>query len=361
MARATDVIREDAAIAVSQMGTSLESLKGTTLLVTGAGGFLCSYFLDIVKALNDSGSKACRVIAVDNYKTGLPERLRHLEGDANFRFITADVTEPLDLDERPDWIIHGAGIASPVFYRRFPLETIDVNVTGTRLMLDLARASSVKGMVILSSSEIYGNPVPEAIPTGETYLGNVSCTGPRACYDESKRLGETLAVTYHRLYGVPVRMIRPFNVYGPGQRLDDKRIMPDILAGVLARRPLVLYSDGKATRSFCYVRDAAAGMLHVLIEGESGEAYNVGNDVETSIGELAETAAASADGDKLAVEYELSADGDYLADNPQRRCPDLSKVKARTGWGPKVSLGDGLKRTLRSYREDGAGGTDAGA
>jgi len=191
------------------------------------------------------------------------------------------------------------------------------------------------------------------IPTPEDYRGNVSCTGPRACYDESKRLAETLCTTYFRTHRTPVKIMRPFNVYGPGQRLDDQRIMPDLMAAALARRPSVLYSDGRATRSFCYVRDAIRAMLLVLVSDADGEAFNVGNDEETTMSALAELMATVAAPPRLAVEYRVSADKDYLSDNPQRRCPDLSKLRTRTGWRPEVRLADGLARTLASYREAG--------
>src|SRR5207244_2375697 len=158
-----------------------------------------------------------------------------------------------------------------------------------------------RSILYLSSSEIYGGPSPEIMPTPEDYRGNVSCTGPRACYDESKRLAETLCTTYFRTHRTPVKIMRPFNVYGPGQRLDDQRIIPDLMAAALARRPSVLYSDGRATRSFCYVRDAIRAMLLVLVSDADGEAFNVGNDEETTMSALAELMATIAEPPRLAV------------------------------------------------------------
>ena len=247
--------------------------------------------------------------------------------------------------------MHGATMASPTFYRRFPLETIDVNVTGTRWLLELARAEDVSGMIYMSSSEIYGDPEPSAIPTAEDYRGIVSCTGPRACYDESKRIGETLATIYHRRYGTRVTSIRPFNVFGPGQRLDDGRVVPDLLSAALDGRPLVLLSDGSPTRSFCYARDAAAGILCALVAGERGAAYNVGNDHEVSMAELAETVAAAAAPPAPEIQYRESPDPEYLTDNPNRRCPDLTRLRSVAGWSPEVDLATGLRRTLDSHRE----------
>lgn len=355
MPKATSVVQEDARTVVAALGPSLEPLAGTTLLVTGAAGFLCATLLDVIAELNrSSAKKPCRVLGLDNFRTGLPERLSHLANDPAFRFATQDVTETFDPGEKVDWILHGAGIASPTFYRRFPLETIDVNVGGLRRMLDLARTACVRGIVYLSTSEIYGDPDPSAVPTPETYRGFVSCTGPRACYDESKRLGETLCVTYHSLFGTPVKIVRPFNVYGPCQRLDDRRIIPDLMAAALAGQPLVLLSDGSARRAFCYVRDFVAGLLGVLTGGEPGQAYNVGNDEEVTIRSVAETVAGIAATPPLPVTFASSPDRNYLTDNPQRRCPDLSKVRAATGYRPRVPLREGLSRTFRSYREGAA-------
>jgi UDP-glucuronate decarboxylase len=344
-----NIIREDAASVVAALSGQLEALNGATLLVTGASGFLCSHFLETVAVFNETARPGCRVLAIDNFQTGLPERLAWVTGRTDIELRRHDASLPFEPGERVDWIIHGAGIASPPIYRRLPLETIDVNVNGARHMLDLLRRDG-RGMLLLSSSEIYGDPDPAHIPTPEDYRGFVSCTGPRACYDESKRLAETLAMTYHRLYGSPVKLIRPFNVYGPGQRLDDGRIIPSIVSAALDRASIVLYSDGRATRSFCYVRDAIHGMLRVLLSSTTGEAFNVGNDEEISVGELARLAAGLEGPPELPVHFETSDDRDYLSDNPQRRCPDLRKLRG-LGWSPQVPLREGLLRTLQSYRE----------
>ena len=348
----TRTVGEDAQIITTEMGETLQRLSGSTLLVTGAAGFLCSYFLDVVAAMNETGSgPPCRVIALDNFKSGLPERISHLEGRSYVRFIQHDVTQPLDYDEPVDWIIHGASIASPTFYRRFPLETIDANVNGTRRILELAQRE-VQSMVFISTSEIYGDPDPEFIPTPEHYRGNVSCIGPRACYDESKRLGETLCMTYHQLFDVPAKIVRPFNVYGPGQRLDDGRIIPDLMSAAMGGEPLVLYSDGRATRSFCYARDAVRGLLYVLLSEASGEVFNVGNDTEEiTIAALADRISEVAAPPRLPVEYRASRDPHYVTDSPRRRSPDLTKLRTLTPWQPEVGLTEGLERTLRSYRE----------
>jgi UDP-glucuronate decarboxylase len=351
----TSIINEDARHIASELSGSLRMLNGTTLLVTGAGGFLCSHFLETIAVFNETAQPGCRVLAIDNFRTGLPERLAGMRGRPNIELRQADISRPFDPEERVDWVIHGASIASPPIYRKFPLETIDANVNGTRHMLELLRRDG-RGMLLMSSSEIYGDPDPANIPTSEDYRGFVSCTGPRACYDESKRLGETLATTYYRLYGSPVKIIRPFNVYGPGQRLDDGRIIPTLISAALDRRPIVLYSDGRATRSFCYIRDAIRGMLLVLLSPAKGEAFNVGNDEEISIADVARIAARLDGLPELPVQFETSAERDYLCDNPQRRCPDLTKLRKVGGWEPQIKVREGLARTLEAYREGLAAG-----
>jgi len=349
---ANHIIREDVQSISNELEDVLAPLAGTTLLVTGGSGFLCSYVLDTVAWLNDFIlDPPCRVVSVDNLRSGIAARVAHLADRPEFRFLGADVSQPLELDEPVDWILHGAGIASPTFYRRFPLETIDVNVSGTRHMLDLARRG-VRSLLYISTSEIYGDPDPKFIPTPEDYRGFVSCNGPRACYDESKRLAEALCSIYHTLYHVPVKVVRPFNVYGPGQRLDDRRIVPDLISAALAGQPLVLHSDGRATRSFCYVSDAVRAMLLILLSSADGEAFNIGNDErEISIGDFALELAALGGPPPLPVVHQASEDPHYLTDNPQRRCPDLAKLRRRFQWRPTVSLREGLRRTLHSYRE----------
>jgi UDP-glucuronate decarboxylase len=346
------VIAEDLTAIVETAEAALRRVSGTTVLVAGAAGFLPSYVVDALAYANElSSSPPCHILCIDNFKTGVPERLSHLEGRSDVSFMQHDITKPLT-GIRPDYILHGASIASPTWYRKYPLETVDINVTGTRLLLELARSVEARGFLYLSSSEIYGDPPPDRVPTTEDYWGHVSSLGPRACYDESKRLAETLCMIYFRSFDVPVKIMRPFNVYGPRLRLDDGRIVPDMIADVLSHRPITLYSDGRATRSFCYVRDAAAAIINVLAADVSGEAFNVGNSEEVSILQFAEMMDEVSENGR-GVRMTQSTDPEYATDNPQRRCPDLEKMKRVIGWTPAISLHAGVDRTLRFYRDEG--------
>jgi UDP-glucuronate decarboxylase len=241
------------------------------------------------------------------------------------------------------------------------LETMDANVNGLRYILDYsvsqqAAGREVSGILFFSSSEIYGDPSPDNIPTPETYRGNVSCSGPRACYDESKRYGETLCVNFQRQHSVPVKIARPFNNYGPGLKITDRRVIPDFARDIFSPRDLTLLSDGTARRTFCYVADAVAGYYKVLVSGQPGEAYNIGVEgPEVSMAELAGKMAGLSRtlfGYTGRVVHQQSADKDYLTDNPSRRCPIIAKARSALGYAPSIGLEDGLQRTLIWYAQN---------
>ncbi|EKD87577.1 MAG: Nucleoside-diphosphate-sugar epimerase [uncultured bacterium] len=324
-------------------------MEGKTLLISGGAGFLGSYIVATISLLNTSLFKSpCRVIVVDNYITG--KRKRDLESldDKNIEFITHDITKPIIIDKTIDYIIHAAGLASPVYYRKFPLETIEAAIFGAKNLLELARKKKVKSFLFFSSSEIYGDPDPNFIPTPETYRGNVSPIGSRACYDESKRLGETISITYFDKYKVPVKIVRPFNVYGPGMRPDDYRVIPTFLMRALERKPLPVHDEGNQTRTFCYISDATTAFLKVLLSHKSGEVYNVGSDDdEINMMSLAQIVA---DVSPKKVEIKrIPYPENYPKDEPRRRRPDLSKIKNILNYRTRVSLRTGLARTLRWF------------
>jgi nucleoside-diphosphate-sugar epimerase len=237
---------------------------------------------------------------------------------------------------------------------------MDANIGGLRRLLDHALgrksgADPLRGFLFFSSSEIYGDPTPESIPTPEDYRGNVSCTGPRAPYDESKRYGETLCVTFARHYGLPVAIARPFNNYGPGLKITDRRVIPDFAQNVLSGQDITLLSDGSATRTFCYAADAVTGYFKVLVRGRPGEPYNIGvEEPEVTMSELAERVVATARdlfGYEGSVVHGISEEKDYLIDNPNRRCPVIEKARSELGYSPRVDLDEGLRRSLLWYAE----------
>lgn len=353
------VFARDADEISANLGDRVGRFAGKTVLLTGAAGFLGSQFVHFFARLNDSGRlmAPCRLVALDNYLRGVPAWLRAMEARDDIDVRKADIVADRHYPAA-DFIIHAASVASPTFYRKFPLETMDANVVGLRNLLEHAVAHRPESFLFFSSSEIYGDPDPAHIPTAEDYRGFVSCTGPRACYDESKRYGETLCVTFHQVHALPVKSARPFNNYGPGLSIDDRRVLPDFFRDALAGRDIVLLSDGRATRTFCYITDAITGYLLVLLSPHDGEAFNIGSESpEISMEDLARAVIRTV-GRDLRVTKRVSDDPDYLRDNPQRRCPDLAKSRRMLGYEPRVGLEQGLARMLAYYT---AGSSAAGA
>lgn len=345
------IIEEDLANINKGIGKEARVLEGRTLLISGGAGFLGSYFVGAIHLLNRKFAKPCRVIVIDNYITGSKNSFIHELKDENIKLLEADITKPIKLEEPVHFIIHAAGLASPKYYKKFPLQTIDAAIFGAKNLLELARKNPVKSFLLFSSSEIYGDPDPSYIPTPEHYKGNVSCIGPRACYDESKRLTETLTITYHEVYGVPVKIVRPFNVYGPGMKLNDYRVIPNFFAKALSGESLPVYGFGNQTRTFCYVADAVIGFLKVLLLGKNGEVYNIGAEKpELNMVTLAHAVSGLFLG-KVKVEL-ISYPKSYPQDEPNRRCPDLTKAKTELGYSPTISLEEGLKRTLEWFKDE---------
>ncbi len=344
MAAVSHCLPEDIAQIAKGISAEAQALSGATVLLCGGAGFLGRYFTSVFAYLNERILKEpCRVIVCDNLITS--GQLGADGGGNGFTFLQHNIIEPLDIDEPIDYVVQAAGIASPYYYRKYPLETLEVATVGTKRVLELGRQHPLKGFLFFSSSEIYGDPDPRYVPTPESYRGNISCLGPRACYDESKRLGETLCSIYHQLYGVPARMVRPFNVYGPGMQQRDYRVLPNFAHRILSGQPLHLYGDGTQTRTFCYITDAMTGFLKVLLSGTNGQAYNIGNPVpEVSMLELAKTLEQVLNRplDAQQVVYPDS----YPADEPQRRCPDITKASVQLNYQPVVTLPDGLKRFM---------------
>ena len=329
----------------STLGDQAQAFAGKRILITGARGFLGRYFTSVLMRLNATTLKEpCEVIAIDNMITAgafgadpVPERM--------MAFVQHDIVKPFYPERPVDYVLHLAGIASPYYYRKWPLETLEVATTGLKNVLELAKNGGAR-VLFFSSSEIYGDPDPRHVPTPESYNGNVSPLGARACYDESKRLGETLVRIFYTQFGVKAMIVRPFNVYGPGMQKLDYRVLPNFAARMVSGEPLNVYGNGRQTRTFCYVTDAIRGFLQVLLHGLPGEPYNIGNPrPEISIVQLVEIMIKTLPESKIT--YRLIEHPDtYPADEPQRRCPDITKAALQVGYEPHVSLEEGMRRFL---------------
>ena len=321
----------------------VDEFAGKTILLGGGRGFLGRYFQAVIDHLNRGWlATPCKLIVIDNLITTRADEADALPPSPHYTFLKQDVSDPVAIDDHLDFVVNAAGIASPYYYRAHPLETLAAAINGTRNLLDAAAANSAR-FTFFSSSEIYGDPDATHVPTPESYRGNVSCVGPRACYDEGKRLGETLCHIYHGHMGVATNTIRPFNVYGPGMSEADYRVLPNFASAIKAGRPLKVYGSGAQTRTFCYVADAMNGFLRVIARGVPGEAYNIGNpQPETSVTALVERISKVLG---RTVPHEVIEYPDtYPADEPLRRCPDIRKARIQLDYRPVVDLDEGLRR-----------------
>jgi nucleoside-diphosphate-sugar epimerase len=303
------------------------------IVVTGGAGFIGSHLC--ARLLEDGHSVLC----VDNLLTGSEENIESLRNNQHFTFAQHDVTQSFNFEAEA--IFHLASPASPVGYMEHPIETIMVNSLGTYQMLEQARKQ--KALFLFSStSEAYGDPLVH--PQREDYWGNVNPVGPRACYDESKRLGETLTMEYSRQFQVNARTVRIFNTYGPNSQADDGRMIPNFITQALQNKPLTIYGDGSITRSICYVSDLVEGLLLALFKPfTAGEIFNLGNTEELTVLEFAHTIIRLCQSSSSII-FEPGR-----IDDPERRRPDISKAQQVLGWQHNVSMEDGLKRTIEWF------------
>jgi nucleoside-diphosphate-sugar epimerase len=329
----------------------LDYLQGKTVLLTGAAGFLGS---NLVARLLPLGSQ---VIGVDNLITGRMENLSEFLDDAgvskveNFEFINGDVTKPvteyLPANTKIDLILHFASPASPPRYQAHPVETYLVNSMGTHYLAEFLKSTNPEGRLLFAgTSEAYGNP--QVHPQTEEYWGNVNPNGVRSCYDEAKRLGETICGVFNRDFGLDTRIVRIFNTYGPKMDPSDGRVIPNFVTQALKNQPLTIYGDGSFTRSYCFVDDLVEYILRMASkEGLAGETINIGNQKEYTITQTAEMVSEIINpGDQLQVERKP-----IPSDDPARRKPDITKAKSLLDYEPKVSFEDGLKKTIEYFRK----------
>jgi UDP-glucuronate decarboxylase len=306
-------------------------------LVAGGAGFIGSH---LCERLLRSGQE---VVCVDNLLTGRIVNIEHLMDWPGFTFVECDIIEEIPVAPDADAVFHLASPASPPGYVNFPIQTMRVNSEGTRRLLEFAEQVGAR-FLYASTSEAYGDPLEH--PQREDYRGNVSSTGPRSMYDESKRYGEALTMAFVRSRGVQGRIVRIFNTYGPRSDPLDGRLVPNFMMQALRGEPLTVYGDGSQTRSLCYVDDTVAGLVATISEPATvGEVINIGNPDEHTILEYARMIQALA-GRSPAIQFTEQAVGD----DPQRRRPDISKARDLLGWEPLVSLADGLQRTFDWFR-----------
>jgi dTDP-glucose 4,6-dehydratase len=304
-------------------------VSGRRIVVAGGAGFIASHLCD---RLIDGGDE---VIAVDNLVTGSRQNLAQLSGHERFSFIEQDVCQPVAIDGPIHAVLDLASPASPKDFFTIPLEILAAGSTGTRELLELARAKGAR-FLITSTSEVYGDPLVH--PQLESYWGNVNPIGPRSCYDESKRFAEALTMAYHRHRGVDVRIARVFNTYGPRLKPGDGRVVSNFLVQGLSGAPITIYGDGSQTRSFCYVDDEVEGIL-ALLDGPITGPVNIGNPKEFTVLELAELVV------KLTASSSPIVHEPLPVDDPTRRQPDISLAREVLGWEPRVELQEGLTRT----------------
>lgn len=320
------------------------------VLLSGGAGFIGSH---LAEKLLKIGYK---VICVDNLLTGKKENIKHLFKNKNFKFIRADIAKfktyklPTLNNQTFNLILHfaspaGANPYSPLSYYQLPIKTYLVNSLGTHYLLQLCKKIKAE-FIFASTSEVYGDPLQH--PQKETYFGNVNPLGLRSCYDESKRFGEMATMVFKRKYKLKTKIIRIFNTYGPRMNLDDGRVIPFFINQALKNQPLIIFGSGKQTRSFCYIDDLIDGIIKIIKRGNDGEVYNLGNPQEITIKRLAEKIILLTNSQSKII-YK-----DKLEDDPQRRLPDINNVKKTTGWQPKINLEEGLKKTIKWFKNNNA-------
>jgi len=304
------------------------------ILITGGAGFIGSHLCERFLAEGDD------VICVDNFLTGTADNVAHLFSERRFTFIQQDVTTYIYVKGPLDAILHFASPASPVDYLELPIQTLKVGSIGTHKALGLAKEKNAR-FLLASTSEVYGDPLVH--PQKEDYWGNVNPIGPRGVYDEAKRFAEALTMAYHRTHGVQTRIVRIFNTHGPRMRLNDGRVVPNFIAQALRGEPMTVYGDGSQTRSFCYVSDLVEGIVRLLRSEHSGP-VNCGNPMEVSILQFAERIKALTRAKSEIVFRPLPED------DPKVRQPDITRARTLLGWEPRVSLDDGLRKTIDYFR-----------
>lgn len=347
------VLHSDIQEIVNELGVLNHNFEGKKIMIPGGRGFLGKYFCNYFDYLNrEILNKKCEVLVLDNYISSEEEFVSY----NNIKIKKSDITNDLfknDIENfSPDYFIFLAGIASPATYKKYPLKTIEIVTKGLVNSLEVCKDNKTK-FLWFGSSEVYGNPESSAIPTDETYCGRVPYVGDRSCYDESKRLGCTLAKIYHEQYGTQVMTIHPFNFYGCSFLENDFRVLPNFFSQLLKNKPLQVYGTGNQTRTFCYVTDGIIGSIKALLKGQAGEIYNIGNpNPEISMLDLAKLIKSEIVTDREVNIEIIEYPDTYPSIEPLRRCPSIKKAQTELNYSPKVNLIDGLKRFYNWTKEN---------
>lgn len=341
------VIEEDLRNIVSA-SLPWQDLSGKTILITGANGMLPAYMVETLLYLNETRfEQKSRVIALVRNGEKAARRFAHYRDRGDLHILVQDVCSPVLVDTKIDIIIHAASQASPKYYGVDPVGTLMSNVSGTQIMLELARRSDCKAFLFFSSGEVYGTANASGMPVREDGYGAVDPLDIRACYPESKRMGETMCLAWMRQYGVATKIVRPFHTYGPGMSLDDGRVFADFVAAIVKSEDIKLSSAGEAKRVFCYIADATKAFFAVLFKGKGGEAYNVANPLaEISISGLADLLVSLYPEKRLAV-LKKAIQSELASKTPQT-LPDITKLM-NLGWRPETGIETGFKRTIESF------------
>jgi len=312
----------------------IKDVKGKTAIVTGGAGFLGSHLCEYLLA------KGMKVICIDNFITGSNKNIEHLKKNPNFRFMEHDVTKHINIEEDVHYILHFASPASPIDYQQIPIQTLKVGSLGTHNALGLAKAKNAV-LLLASTSEVYGDPLVN--PQPETYWGNVNPVGPRGCYDESKRFAEAITMAYHNVHHINTKIARIFNTYGPRMRANDGRVVPAFVNQALNNQPITVFGNGSQTRSFCYIADEVEGLFRLLVS-DINDPVNIGNPSEMTVLEFANKVIELTGSSSSIIPMPLPVD------DPKIRRPDISKAKRLLGWEPKVSIEEGLKKTIEYFK-----------
>ena len=319
--------------------------RNSRILITGANGFLPAYMAEFFIFLNKKHKDLnLKIIGLGRNKEKLVNRFYSYLNEDSLELIIQDVAKKIKYDKNVDFIIHAASLASPKYFIKDPLGTIDANILGTRNLLEFAKEKKIKSFLFFSSGEIYGNLSKNDFIYENEY-GYLNPLELRSCYSESKRMGENICIAFFKLFNLPIKIVRPFHTYGPGMSLSDGRVFADFVNSAVNSKKIIIESDGKALRSFCYLSDATAGFLKILIEGKSGEAYNLGNpDEEYSIYDLAKHIARISNS-SVVLKNKIKYSQNFI----MKANPSIEKLND-LGWFPKVGIEEGFKKTIKSYK-----------